>query len=84
MKWQFIPEGDSYYIVNAANGRRLYAQEWRNPGMIFGAVFKDYATFNDQLWDLVPVVPIDLTNLGYEYQGRGYCTNASGQTYRRN
>lgn len=81
MKWQFIPEGDSYYIVNAAHGRRLYAQEWRTPGQIFGAVFKDYGTFNDQLWDLVPVVPIDLTNLGYEYRGRGHCANASGQTY---
>ena len=81
MKWQFIPEGDSYYIVNAANGRRLYAQESGDPRMIFGAAFKDADTSSDQLWDLVPVVPTDLENLGYEYRGRGYCANASGQTY---
>lgn len=81
MKWQFISEGDSYYIVNAANGRRLYAQEWGNPGLIFGAAFKESSTSSDQLWDLVPVVPTDLEAFGYEYQGRGYCINASGQTY---
>ena len=76
MKWQLISEGDSYYIVNAANGRRLYAQESG-----FGAAFRDFDTSSDQLWDLVPVVPTDLDNIIYEYRGRGYCPNVSGQTY---
>lgn len=81
MKWQFIQEGSSYRIVNAASKRRLYVQKVQNPdgSYSFGAVFNDDTPSDEELWDLVPVIPIELE--GYDFQGHGYCVNSSGQTY---
>eukprot|EP00956_Cyclotella_meneghiniana_P026828 scaffold59012_cov69-Cyclotella_meneghiniana.AAC.2 len=86
MKWQFIQEGSSYRIVNAANGRHLLVQQVRvqqeqtyDGSYSFGAAFNDDRSPDEGLWDLVPVIPTELE--GYQYQGRGYCVNSSGQTY---